>query len=312
MAELRLRLRWGSRRPRFRAVEPAANRAMRSVTIGMLINTALAIVKLIAGVMGHASALVADAVESISDIFSSLVVLGGLHIAARPADDNHPYGHGRAEALAGAVVSLMLMGAAVGIALQAIAEVRAPMHTPAPWTLAVLVIVIVVKGLLARGVLRVGADTGSRAVMADAQHHLSDVITSVSAFIGISIAVIGGKGWESADGWAALVASLVIFYNGTLMLRPAIDDLMDRIPDENVVQRVSEAALSVGDVCAIEKLKIRKVGLHYAVDLHVQAAPAMSLHDAHILSGKVKGAIRGALPAVEAVLIHMEPYEDHV
>ncbi len=276
----------------------------------MLINTALAIVKLIAGVVGHASALVADAVESISDIFSSLIVLGGLHIAARPADDNHPYGHGRAEALAGAVVSLMLMGAAVGIAIQAIAQIRAPMHTPAPWTLAVLVVVIVVKGLLARGVLRVGEDTGSRAVMADAQHHLSDVITSVSAFIGISVAVIGGNGWESADGWAALVASVVIFYNGTLMLRPAIDELMDRVPDDNVVQRVFNAALSVDDVCAIEKLKIRKVGLHYAADLHVQADPGMSLHDAHIVSGKVKGAIRGAMPAVDDVLIHMEPYED--
>lgn len=278
----------------------------------MLTNTALAIIKLIAGVVGHASALVADAVESISDIFSSLIVLGGLHIAAQPADDDHPYGHGRAEALAGAVVSLMLMGAAIGIALQAIAQVRAPIHTPAPWTLAVLVVVIVVKGLLARGVLRVGEDTGSRAVMADAQHHISDVITSVSAFIGISIAVIGGKGWESADGWAALVASVVIFYNGTLMLRPAIDDLMDRIPDRDVVQRVFNAASGVDDVCAVEKLKIRKVGLSYAVDLHVQADPGMSLHDAHIVSGKVKGAIRGAMPTVDAVLIHMEPFEDEV
>lgn len=275
----------------------------------MLINSALAIAKLIAGVVGHSSALVADAVESISDIFSSLIVLGGLHIAARPADDNHPYGHGRAEAIAGAVVSLMLMFAAVGIAIQAAAQVREPMDIPAPWTLAVLTVVIVVKALLARGVLRVGTDTNSRAVLTDAQHHMSDVITSAAAFIGISVAVIGGRGWESADGWAALVASVVIFYNGTLMLRPAVDDLMDRVPDEAVLQRVRGAALSVEDVCAVEKLKVRKVGLHYAVDLHVQAHPAMSLHDAHIVSGKVKGAIRGAMPSVDGVLVHMEPYE---
>lgn len=276
----------------------------------MLINTALAIIKLVAGVVGHASALVADAVESIADIFSSLIVLGGLHIAARPADTDHPYGHGRAEALAGAVVSLMLAAAAVGIAVQAIAQIRAPMHTPAPWTLAVLTIVIVVKGALARGVLRVGTDTGSRAVMADAKHHLGDVVTSTAAFLGISAAVIGGPGWESADGWAALVASAVILYNGVLMLRPSIDDLMDRLPDDRVVQSIFHAAAGVDEVCAVEKLKIRKVGLHYAVDLHVQADPQMSLHDAHIVSGKVKGAIRGAMPAVDGVLVHMEPYED--
>lgn len=290
-------------------MQGATDRAIRSVSIGLLVNAALAIIKLIAGVVGHAYALVADAVESISDIFSSLIVLGGLHIAARPADENHPYGHGRAEALAGAVVSLMLLGAAVGIALHAVDQIQAPRHTPAAWTLGVLVAVIITKVTLARGVSHVGSDTGSRAVMADAQHHLSDVITSSAAFIGISVAVIGGPGWEAADGWAALIASFVIFYNGVQMLRPAVDELMDRVPDQKVVRQVSAAACSVEDVCAIEKLKIRKVGLHYAVDLHVQADPRMSLHEAHILSGKVKGAIRLAMPSVEGVLVHMEPYE---
>jgi cation diffusion facilitator family transporter len=290
-------------------VKPATDRAIQSVTIGLLINTTLAIIKLVAGVIGHASALVADAVESISDIFSSVVVIGGLHIAARPPDENHPYGHGRAEALSGAMVSVVLMIAAFGIAVQAMTDIRSPEHIPAAWTLAVLVGVIIVKGLLARGVLRVGTDTGSRAVMADAQHHLSDVITSSAAFVGISIAVIGGPGWEAADGWAALIASEVIFYNGMRMLRPAVDDLMDRVPDESVVHRIAGAACAVEEVRAIEKLKVRKVGLTYAVDLHVQADPGMSLHDAHIVSGKVKGAIKAAMPAVDAVLIHMEPYE---
>ncbi len=275
----------------------------------MLVNTALAIIKLISGVVGHSYALVADGVESIADVFSSLIVIGGIHIAAQPADENHPYGHGRAEALAAAIVSLMLVVAAWGIGIEAVHEIESPQRPPAIWTLAVLVGVIIVKEVLARSVFRVGEETGSRAVLTDAQHHRSDVITSVAAFIGISVAVIGGPRWQQADGWAALVAASVIFVNGVRMIRPAIDDLMDRVPDRDVVKRISDAAATVEDVRAIEKLKVRKVGLEYAVDLHVQAAPAMSLHEAHIVSGKVKGAIRAAMPSVGEVLIHMEPFE---
>jgi cation diffusion facilitator family transporter len=282
---------------------------MRAAQAGMAVNLILAVIKLIAGIIGHAYALVADAVESTADIFSSLVVYGGLRIAAQPADEDHPYGHGRAEALAGALVALMLLAAALGIAIEAVREIRTPHHTPRAWTLAVLVGVIVIKQVMASKVFRIGSEIGSTAVMADAQHHRSDVVTSTAAFIGISIAVIGGPGWEQADDWAALVASLVICYNGVRMLRPAVNDLMDRIPDDSVVQGIASAATSVAEVRAIEKLKVRKVGLQYAVDLHVQTDPQMSLHDAHIVSGKVKGAIRAAMPSVDAVLIHMEPYE---
>jgi cation diffusion facilitator family transporter len=290
-------------------MKTAEGRAMRAAQLGMLVNLILAIVKLVAGIVGHAYALVADAVESTADIFSSLVVYGGLRIAAQPADEDHPYGHGRAEALAGVFVAMMLFAAAIGIAIEAVREIRTPHHIPRAWTLAVLVGVIIVKQMLARRVLRVGVETGSTAVVADAQHHHSDVLTSTAAFIGISIAVIGGPGWEQADDWAALVASVVICYNGMKMLRPAINDLMDRLPGAEVVQQIADAATSVAEVRAIEKLKVRKVGLQYAVDLHVQADSHMSLHDAHIVSGKVKSAIRAAMPTVDGVLIHMEPYE---
>lgn len=275
----------------------------------MFVNLILAIIKLIAGVVGHAYALVADAVESTADILSSLVVYGGLRIAAQPADEDHPYGHGRAEALAGAFVALMLIAAAIGIGIEAVREIRTPHHVPKAWTLGVLVGVIAIKQVLATKVFQIGSEIGSTAVMNDAQHHRSDVVTSTAAFIGISIAVIGGPGWEQADDWAALVASLVIAYNGAKMLRPAVNDLMDHLPDESVVKAIANAATSVPDVRAIEKLKVRKVGLQYTVDLHVQTDALMSLHDAHIVSGKVKGAIRAAMPAVDGVLIHMEPYE---
>lgn len=292
----------------------AARRGIRAAQIGLFINALLAAIKLVAGVVGHAYALVADAVESTADIFSSLVVWGGLAIAALPADEDHPYGHGKAEALAGAVVSLMLLAAAAGIVIEAVREILIPHHAPAPWTLGVLVGVMIVKWLLARRVRALGSDIGSTAVQADASHHLSDAITSAAAFVGIGIAVVGTRlsgapGWAAADDWAAILAACVIAYNGANMLRPALHDLMDRMPGDEVVRPVRAAASGVAGVLAIEKLHVRKTGLHYRVTVHVQADPAMSLDAAHRLGGCVKGAIMEAVPRVSYVLVHMEPFE---
>lgn len=282
---------------------------MRTAQVGMLVNAALAGIKLVAGVLGSSYALVADGVESTADIFSSLIVWGGLRIASRSADDDYPFGYGKAEPIAAAAVGLMLIAAAIGIAIESVREIRVPHHAPAPFTLAVLVGVVLVKEVLYRRVFRVGADVGSTAVKADAWHHRSDAITSAAAFVGISIALIGGPGWEPADDWAALLASAVIAYNGIGALRPAVADLMDRAPGEAMLARVSAAAMGVRGVCAIEKLKVRKAGLGYWVDLHVQADPRLPLEEAHVLSGMVKSAIRQAVPEVAGALIHMEPYE---
>ncbi len=287
----------------------AAGRGIRAAQLGLLVNTLLAIIKFVAGILGNAYALVADAVESAADIFSSLIVWSGLRIATRQADEEYPFGYGKAEPLAAAVVSLMLVGAAVGIGFEAIREIRTPHHTPAPFTLAVLVGAILVKETLFRRVIRLGEAVSSTVVKADAWHHRSDAITSAAAFVGISVALVGGPGWESADDWAALAAAGVIVVNAALLLRPAIGDLMDRRPAGDLLDRISGAALATLDVRHIEKLIVRKVGLHYFVDLHVQAEPSMSLHEGHVLSGRVKTAIRQAVPEVAGVLIHMEPYE---
>ncbi len=283
---------------------------MRTAQVGMLVNAALAAIKLLAGVLGSSYALIADGVESTADIFSSLIVWGGLRIASRSADDDYPFGYGKAEPIAAAVVGLMLIAAAIGIAIESVREIRVPHHAPAPFTLAVLVGVVLVKEVLYRRVFRVGADVGSTAVKADAWHHRSDAITSAAAFVGISIALIGGPGWEPADDWAALLASTIIAYNGIAALRPAVADLMDRAPGEAMLARVSAAAMGVRGVCAIEKLKVRKAGLGYWVDLHVQADPRLPLEEAHVLSGMVKSAIRQAVPEVAGALIHMEPYDN--
>ena len=282
---------------------------IRSAQIGLLVNAGLAAVKLVAGVLGNAYALVADAVESTADIISSLIVWGALSISAQPADEDHPFGHGKAEALAAAVVSVMLIGAAVGIAIEAIRVIRSPHGAPEAWTLGVLVIVVLVKWVLARRVRAVGANIGSNAVAADGWHHMSDAITSAAAFIGISIAVFGGPRWVTADEWAALVASLVIAYNGLAMLRPALDDLMDRMPGDEIVTPIRVAAEGVAGVMAVEKLAARRTGMVYRVTIHIQADPEMSLEDAHTLGGCVKGAILEAVPRVQSVLVHMEPFE---
>jgi len=289
-------------------VNNETRRSIRWAQTGLLINAGLVLVKLFAGIIGHANALVADAVESSADIFSSLIVWMGLSIAARPADEDHPYGHGKAEPLAAALVSLMLLGAAAGISTLAIREIRTPHHLPAPFTLFVAAGVIIIKEVLYRRVSRVGKDVGSTAVTADAWHHRADAISSLAAFIGISIALIGGRGWEAADDWAALVAALLVAVNGLRTLRPAISGLMDEAPDRSVKERVLEAACSVNGVRNVEKLIVRRSGLGFYADVHVQADPAITLEDAHEIAASVKYAILAAIPSVVGVLVHMEPH----
>jgi len=276
----------------------------------MVINAALAIIKLVAGIVGNTYALVADAVESTADIFSSLVVWGGLRVASRDPDEDYPFGYGKAESVSAVVVSMMLLTAAIGIAFEAVLEIRTPHKTPASWTLIVLVAVLVVKFFLFRRTTAISEAAGSTAGKADAWHHASDAITSAAAFIGISIALWGGPGWEQADDWAALFASIVIFYNGLLLVRPALHDLMDKMPGNDIIEPVREAAVSVPGVQNVEKLSARKAGLVYYVDIHVQANASMSLHDSHQLSGAVKSAIKEHVPRVAGVLVHMEPFTD--
>lgn len=289
--------------------EPRVRRGIRSAQVGLLTNAALAVVKVVAGIAGHSQALIADGIESSADVCSSAVVWSGLRISARSADEDYPFGYGKAEPLAALGVGLLLLVAAVAIAIESVHQIVTPHRPPRAFTLAVLVAVVLIKELLFRRIVRIGADVGSTAVQADAWHHRSDAITSAAAFIGISVALIGGPGWESADDWAALLASAIIVYNAIDVARAATRDLMDRTPGEALISRVAAAATGVPGVFAIEKLKVRKAGMGYFVDLHVQADPAMPLHAAHVLSGMVKSAIRQAVPEVAGALIHMEPYE---
>jgi cation diffusion facilitator family transporter len=295
--------------PPYVPLTPDARSVIRLAQLGLVVNAILAVVKLVTGLVGHSYALVADAIESSTDMVGSLVVWSGLRIASRSPDERFPFGYGRAEPIAATVVAALMLGAAAGIAIAAVREILTPHHAPAPFTLWVLAIVIVVKEVMAKRVMKASVAHGSVVVHADAWHHRADAITSAAAFVGISVALIGGEGWEASDDWAALVAAVVICVNSALLFRRATMDLMDRAPDAPLFHAIAEAARGTPGVLAIEKLKIRKSGTGHYVDIHVQADPALSLHDAHILSGCVKSAIRQRVPTALGVLIHMEPFE---
>jgi len=279
----------------------------RASVVGLGVNGGLAVVKLVVGIAGNSYALVADAIESLGDIFSSLIVWSGLSIAARPADADHPYGHGKAEPLAALCVALMLAAAAVTIAVQAIHEINAPHHAPAAYTLVVLLGVVAIKESLFRYARRAGDRIGSTAVRADAWHHRSDALTSAAAAVGIAIALIGGPGWEPADDWAALAACAIIAFNAARFTHTAVGELMDARPNLALAEGIPAAVLRVPGAQGVEKILVRKMGPDIYVDLHLEVDPAMSVRDAHLIAHQVKDAIRAAWPQVADVLIHVEP-----
>jgi len=252
--------------------------------------------------------LVADGIESTLDIFSSVVVLGGIKISSMPPDENHPYGHGKAETLAAMSASLILLMAGIGIAVKSLLEIKNPHHTPAFFTLIVLVAVIIIKEILFRLLFSVGKSVNSLSLETEAWHHRSDALTSVAAFIGISIAILGGKGYESADDWAALAASAIILFNGINMLKSAVQEIMDYAPNPECEETIRTIAKAVPGVADIEKCRIRKSGLSLFVDIHVEVNGEIPVHKGHFIGHDVKDALMNSSLGIADVLVHIEPH----
>jgi cation diffusion facilitator family transporter len=282
----------------------------RVALFGMIVNLIFAAAKILGGLFGHAYVLIADGIESGLDIAGSFVIWGGLKFAARPPDETHPYGHGKAEPIAAAVVAFGVLAAAAGLAIQSVREILTPHHGPAPFTLGILIVVIVVKEILFRYVNRIGRYVESTAVQTDAWHHRSDALTSAAAFIGISVALIGGSGWQSADDWAALFACAVIAGNGIRLLRPALYEIMDTAPGGKIVRSIRRAARSVPGVMQVEKCRVRKMGLDFYVDLHVGVKDSISVREGHEIAHQVKAAIQQNDSRVADVLVHIEPAQN--
>ncbi|GJQ31975.1 MAG: cation efflux system protein [Ignavibacteriaceae bacterium] len=284
-------------------------KGLKTTIIGIVVSFFLVIIKGAAGIFGNSYALVADAIESLSDIFTSTIVLLGIKYASRPKDADHPYGHGKAEPLAGLFVALMLMVAAIVIIVQSLYEIITPHHAPAPFTLVVLVVVVVVKETLFRKIVVVGEGIDSIAVKNDAWHHRSDAITSAAAFIGISIALIGGPGYEEADDYAALFASFIIIYNAISLFMPALKEILDTAPPEEFKQKIKSCAREVEGVKDIEKCFVRKMGLEYYIDMHVIVNGNLSVFEGHLIAHLVKDKLIEAFPNVSDVLCHIEPWD---
>jgi cation diffusion facilitator family transporter len=283
--------------------------AIKATYFSIIGNTSLALIKGLAGFFGNSYALVADAIESTTDIFASFLVLFGIKYSNRPADENHPYGHGRAEPLITFLVVGFLITSATIIAYESILNIGTPHDLPKSWTLIVLGLIIGWKEYSFQMVMKKSIITNSSSLKADAWHHRSDAITSVAAFIGISIALVLGKGFESADDWAALFASFFILYNSYMIFRPALGEIMDEHRYDDLVENIRKESLKVDGIIGTEKCFIRKAGMKYHVDLHAIVDAKISVKEGHDLAHKLKDTLRSKILELGHVLIHIEPNE---
>lgn len=284
--------------------------AIKATYFSIIGNTCLAILKGLAGFFGNSYALIADAIESTTDIFSSFLVLFGIKYANKPADENHPYGHGRAEPLITFLVVGFLITSATIIAYESIVNIQKPHDLPKSWTLFVLGAIILWKEYSFRVVMQRSIETNSSSLKADAWHHRSDAITSVAAFIGITIAILMGKGYESADDWAALFASCFICYNSYLIFRPALGEIMDEHLYDDLIESIRTVASKVEGIIDTEKCFIRKSGMKYHVDLHAIVSATISVKEGHQLAHILKDTLRNEIPELGHVLIHVEPDDE--
>ena len=281
--------------------------AIKATYFSIIGNTSLAIVKGLAGFFGNSYALIADAIESTTDIFASFLVLFGIKYSNKPADDNHPYGHGRAEPLITFLVVGFLITSATIIAYESIQNIGTPHELPKSWTLYILGAIIIWKEYSFQLVMKRSKETNSSSLEADAWHHRSDAITSVAAFLGISIALYFGKGYESADDWAALFASGFILYNSYKIFRPALSEIMDEHLYDELVEEIRVVSLTVPGVIDTEKCFIRKAGMQYHVDLHARVERTITVREGHDIAHDLKDTLRAQIPSLGHVLIHVEP-----
>ena len=283
--------------------------AIKATYFSIIGNSCLALIKGVAGFFGNSYALVADAIESTTDIFSSFLVLFGIKYSNKPADDNHPYGHGRAEPLITFLVVGFLITSATIIAYESIQNIGTPHDLPKSWTLIVLGLIIIWKEYSFQKVMKKSIQTNSSSLKADAWHHRSDAITSVAAFVGISIALLLGKGYESADDWAALFASFFILYNSYLIFRPALGEIMDEHRYDDLVENIRQVSLTVNGILGTEKCFIRKAGMKYHVDLHAIVNANITVKEGHDFAHILKDTLRAQITELGHVLIHIEPHK---
>lgn len=287
----------------------ASEKAIQTTVFSILGNLFLAIFKLITGILGNTYALIADAIESFTDVLSSFLVFFGLKYAQRPADENHPYGHGKIEPLITFFVVVIMVISATIIAYTSILNIYTPHQIPKPWTLFILGGIVIWKEISFQYVYKKSKETNSDTLKADAWHHRSDAISSLAAFIGICFSLYLGKGYEAADDWAALFAAAFILYNCFGIVRPALGEIMDEHLYDDLIKEIRLIATTVKGVEGTEKCFIRKAGTQYHVDLHCLVNATITVREGHDISHDLKNTLMDKLPNVCNVLIHIEPID---
>ena len=282
-------------------------RARHTILFSLIGNIVLVFVKLITGLVGNSFALVADAIESLGDVFSSVIIYLGLRVSDKPADEDHPFGHGKVEPIISFLVVLFLIVSAGFIAHQAINNIQSPQKMPNPYTLIVLAGIMIYKELLYQYVSKKSKQTYSTSLKADAWHHRSDAITSLAAFVGIGLALLLGEGYENIDDWAALVASVIIVINAYFVFRPALGELLDEQNHDELIDEVRALSEKVPGVIDTEKCFIRKFGMRYVVDIHVRVSASLTVDQGHTIGHDVQDIVRDNFPQIEYVFTHVEP-----
>jgi len=291
-----------------RAIADIYAEVTRAAVLGLMVNLLLGILKLIGGIVGHSFALIADAVNSIGDVISTVVVLVALKVAQRPADAEHPYGHTRAEGIAASNVALLIIVSALFVGWEAIGRISGPRNIPALWTLLIAGANVLIKEGLYRYKIRVGRRTGSAAITANAWDHRSDAFCSLSVLVGLAAIRLGGPQYIWADEVASLVVAAAIVWSGVQLFRSSASDLMDVQADSDLVNEIRTAAMSVAGVKNVETLWVRKSGLEFFADIHIEVDQQLTVAEGHRIGHQVKDRLLAEFSSLRDVLVHLEPF----
>ncbi len=287
---------------------PIYREAMRAALLGLVVNLTLGVVKLVAGIFGPSFALISDAVNSLGDTLTSIVTMAALWYAQQPADEEHPYGHTRAETVAGAYVAVLIIASALYVGWEAASRLTQLHALPPVWTLWIAGANVVIKEALYWYKRDVGQRTGSMAIIANAWDHRSDALCSLAVLIGLSVVRVAGPNYLWVDEAAALVVVSVILWTGARLLRRSTSELLDPQADAEIVGRVRSLAAAVPGVRAVEKLWVRKTGIEYLVDVHIQVDATLTVEEGHRIGHAVKDRLVRQIATVRDVLVHLEPF----
>ncbi len=274
---------------------------------GMIVSSGLAVVKIVTGLFAGSTSVVADGLESAGDVLASGFVFLGLTLAAKPADSDHPYGHGRAETLTGLLVGLMLAAAGIAISFHAIRMVGEPSLPPAAYAVWPLMGSIAVKAVLSGVKYRIGKTIGSAALAADAWNDAVDIVSGLAALAAVSLTLYDPQRFLAADHYGGFVVGVIVIFTGLRVARDTGLQLMDTMPDARMMRTIRDVAQKVSGVEGVEKCFARKTGLQYHVDLHLEVDPDISVRSSHDIAERVRQRIRQDVNWVADVLVHVEP-----